>query len=326
MQYAKLGCYWLCIVFTAACENGLPIAPEAHQASTIATSWELVWQDEFNGIEIDKSKWSFEYNCYGGGNSEQQCYTDRNENAFVQQGLLHIVARLEDYAGPALKDDHADYSRADTSTVKPFTSARLRSVFKGDWLYGRFEVRAKFPKGQGTWGAVWMLPSDWVYGDWSSSGEIDIVEAINLGARSDRQGAVEGELETRIHGTLHYGQSWPDNVYSGRSYRLPSELSPADDFYRYAIEWEPNEIRWYVDGIHYATQTSDNWYSLYSSDDELRLAKGSAPFDQRFHLLLNLAVGGTWVENANNQDIDYSVFPQVFLIDYVRVYKNSSQS
>ncbi len=149
------------------------------------------------------SKWGFEYNCAGGGNNEQQCYTKRLDNTFIENGVLVIQALREDYTGPAEFYDSPSY---DTNVTKnqPYTSARLRTKNKGDWRYGRFEVRAKLPSGQGT---------------------------------------------------------WPENVYSATSYALPDNLNPANDFHAYAIEWQAGEIRWYVDGAHYATQTGSGWYT-----------------------------------------------------------------
>lgn len=285
--------------------------------------WQLIWNDEFDGTSIDLSKWGHEVNCYGGGNSEAQCYTANARNSYVADGSLHIVAIKEQYSGPADKDDHPNYSADDKSVTKDYTSARLRTLGKGDWRYGRFEVRAKFPKGQGTWGAAWMLPTDWVYGEWASSGEIDIVEAVNLGTVSDEypashKQAQETLLETRIHGTLHYGKAWPDNVYSGQSYRLDGNENPADGFHVYAIEWQQGEIRWYMDGKHYATQTAKGWYSESVTGE---LAENDAPFNQRFHFIVNLAVGGDWAGKVNEKGIDASVFPQTLEIDYVRVYR-----
>lgn len=287
--------------------------------------WQLVWNDEFDGASIDLSKWSHEVNCYGGGNSEAQCYTANAGNSYVANGSLHIVAIKEQYSGPADKDDHPNYDADDKSVTKDYTSARLRTLGKGDWRYGRFEVRAKFPKGQGTWGAAWMLPTDWVYGEWASSGEIDIVEAVNLGTVSDEYLASHKQtqarlLETRIHGTLHYGKEWPDNVYSGQSYRLVGHENPADGFHVYAIEWEQGEIRWYMDGKHYATQTAQGWYSEPVTGV---LAENDAPFNQHFHFIVNLAVGGDWAGTVNEKGVDASIFPQAFEIDYVRVYRCS---
>lgn len=281
-------------------------------------NWQLVWQDEFNGRSIDTSKWSFETNCWGGGNNEQQCYTDRSDNAFIDKGKLVIKAQREDFTGP----DNPQGDPASVTTL-PYTSARLRSLDKGDWTYGRFEIRAKLPKGQGTWPAVWMLPSDNTYGTWAASGEIDIMEAVNLGTPSDDPSAPD-TAENRVYGTLHFGRAWPGNVHAGADYRLPGGQSPADGFHTYAIEWEQGEIRWYVDGHHFATQTEAGWYTQYQdADGQWQTGTGSAPFDERFHLLLNLAVGGSWAGNTNATGIDESVFPQTLEIDYVRVYECS---
>ena len=114
-----------------------PVSPSKH--------WHLVWEDEFNGKDIDKNKWSFEENCWGGGNEEQQCYTDSNKNAFVKDGKLNIVAFKGDFTG----SDDPEGKSAKTKTL-PYTSARLRTKDKGDWKYGRYEIRAKLPQGQGT--------------------------------------------------------------------------------------------------------------------------------------------------------------------------------
>jgi beta-glucanase (GH16 family) len=281
-------------------EDGCTLPPES--------DWSLVWSDEFDGSAIDTSKWSHEVNCNGGGNNEQQCYTDSTENSYVDDGLLNIVA-LPAPAGSPL----------------PYTSARLRTLNKGDWTYGRFEIRAKLPQGQGSWPAIWMLPTDWVYGGWAASGEIDIVEAVNLKTQSDAGDAQPGELESRVHGTLHYGKSWPENVSSGTDYKFPADENPADIFHTYALEWQEGEMRWYIDGEHYATQEDSGWYSQYAVDGELVTAPGSAPFNQNFHMLLNLAVGGSWAANVNEKGIDSSVFPQTLNIDYVRVYECSIQ-
>lgn len=282
-------------------------------------NWDLIWSDEFSGNVIDDTKWSFEENCWGGGNDEQQCYTNRNENAFVSDGVLTILAQREEFTGA----NNPDGDETQTATL-PYTSARLNTLNKGDWLYGRFEISAKLPQGQGTWPAIWMLPTDWIYGRWPASGEIDIMEAVNLKAQSDENNAVDGDEETRVHGTLHYGPVWPDNVHAGESYSLPDGVNPADDFHTYAIEWQKDEIRWYVDGVHFSTKKSNVWYNQYI-DDNGKLVTGTddAPFNQKFHLLLNLAVGGAWAGSTNDTGINESVFPQKMLIDYVRVYQCS---
>lgn len=289
-----------------------------------AHAWELAWHDEFDGDAIDPAKWALEDNCWGGGNAESQCYTPRKDgdphaNAFVRDGLLHIVARRERHTGPA-SPDHADRR----SATLPYTSARLRTKHAQSWTFGRFEVRAKLPRGQGSWPAAWMLPTDSPYGTWAASGEIDIVEAVNLGTPSDAPGAAAGTPETRVHGTLHYGRPTPGNVHTTASYTLPGGANPADDFHVYAVEWEDGEIRWFVDDVHYATQTADGWYSQSrDAHGDWVDAPAGAPFDgaSRYHLLLNLAVGGNWAGKANRGGIDRAAYPQTLLVDYVRVYR-----
>ena len=305
-------------------DGGVEPAPQSPDAALPIASWRLIWSDEFSGTTIDLDKWSYEVNCWGGGNNEQQCYTARPENSYVRDGLLQLKAQREDFTGPTESEDSPAYD-PDTTRTLPYTSARLRSREKGDFRYGRVEVRAKLPAGQGTWPAIWMLPTDSIYGTWAASGEIDIMEAVNLKAESDAPNTPAGTPESRIHGTLHYGSSWPQNVYSGTEYRLPASANPADAFHTYAIEWEQGEIRWYVNDVHYATQTQDGWYARYRlPDGRFVLGPNDAPFDQRFHLLLNLAVGGNWAGNVNETGIDESVFPQTLSIDYVRVYECSA--
>lgn len=240
----------------------------------------LVWADEFDGTEVDPAKWTFqlgdgaEVGLPGGwGNNEEQWY--RAENATVAGGLLTITAREESFG-------NADY-----------TSARMRSLGKGDWTFGRFEMRAKMPIGQGLWPAFWMLPSASVYGGWAASGEIDIVEYL-------------GNEPDRVLGTIHYGGSFPANVFAGADYFLPADTFN-DDFHIFAIEWEFGEIRWYVDGNLYSTR--NGWYSTGGSYP--------APFDEDFHLLLNLAVGGNLPGSPNAS----TQFPQELVVDYIRVYQ-----
>jgi beta-glucanase (GH16 family) len=242
---------------------------------------ELVWSDEFDGTEVDLSKWSFQRGDGrevglppGWGNNELQFY--RSENATVAGGYLTITAREEAFAGRA------------------YTSARLRSLGKGDWTFGRMEMRARMPIGKGLWPAFWMLPSDSIYGGWAASGEIDIVEYL-------------GDRPRRILATIHYGFPWPRNIYSTTVYDLPSGTFH-EDFHVFAIEWEYGEIRWYLDDQLYAVRNA--WFSSGG--------RYPAPFDQDFHLLLNLAVGG----NLPGSPDASTVFPQEFVIDYVRVYQS----
>ena len=240
---------------------------------------QLVWSDEFDGNQVDTSKWEFmlgdgsQFGIPGWGNAELQYYT--TSNATVADGVLTITAREEQVGN------------------KDYTSSRLRTLGRGDWTYGRFEMRAKLPEGQGMWPAFWMLSSyPQVYGIWAASGEIDIMESI-------------GSDPERIFGTLHYGGSFPDNVFSSRATRLPD--GTAGDWHTYAVEWRAGQMFWYLDGALYGQQTA--WWSTGGPYP--------APFDINFHLLLNLAVGGNLPGNPDAT----TQFPQTFEIDYVRVYQ-----
>ena len=284
------------------------------------SDWEMVWSDEFDGDIIDESNWTYEVYC-GGGNQERQCYTENAENSFVSDGTLKIVAL------PA-----AD------GAAQPFTSARLNSRYKADFKYGRFEMSAKLPSGQGSWPAFWMKSTDEVYGTWPKSGEIDIMESINL-KTTDAAGAEE----TAVSGSLHYGKFWPNNSSSGMRYHLPNSVSPADGFHTYAVEWQEGEIRWYVDDVLYQTQRKSEiryngkgeavglshkgWFSEYFDPvtGELESFWDNSPFDQEFFMLLNFAVGGNHPEDHNDLGIDETAFQagNTFEVEYVRVYQCS---
>ena len=239
--------------------------------------WQLIWQDEFNGNRIDPAKWEFEVNARGGGNNEQQYYV--TNNARVQDGFLFIEARKGSYTGP--------------EGTREFTSSRIRTKGHGDWKYGRFEIRAKLPAGQGYWPAVWMLPTDKVYGGWPHSGEIDIMELV-------------GHKPNEVYGTLHYANQEGNHAYRGTNITLAVGTF-ADSFHVFRLDWEPGAIRWYLDNKLFQTQT--NWPSGTNSYP--------APFNQRFHLILNLAVGGNWPGNPDTN----TIFPQAMIVDYVRVYQ-----
>eukprot|EP01025_Chloroclados_australasicus_P044493 TRINITY_DN4828_c0_g1_i1.p1 TRINITY_DN4828_c0_g1~~TRINITY_DN4828_c0_g1_i1.p1 ORF type:complete len:346 (+),score=46.16 TRINITY_DN4828_c0_g1_i1:28-1038(+) len=254
--------------------------------------WVLVWNDEFEGTVLDRNKWGYETDGWGGGNNELQYYTERLSNVHVEDGNLIITARRERFCGGPFG-------------CKDFTSARIRTMYRGDWLYARVEVKAKLPKGKGVWPAIWMLPTDFEYGMWAASGEIDIVE-------------LRGQLPDTILGTLHFGGEWP-----GQEGTYMDEWGPSfgnqefvlkngdfsEDFHEFALEWDPGEIRWYVDGRHFLTHNA--WMSIAALDNPL------APFDKRFHLILNIACGGQFV---GTPDLD-TPFPQEMIVDYVRVYQ-----
>ncbi len=231
----------------------------------------LVWSDEFNETGApDEDKWGYDIGGNGWGNQELQNYTDSRTNSFVKDGKLIIKA---------LKQNGN------------WTSARLVTKDKGDWLYGRVEVKAKLPAGKGTWPAVWMLPTDWEYGGWPKSGEIDIMEHVGY-----EMGKIHGTIHTEAYnhsiGTQLGGTIGVNNV--------------ASQFHIYAISWTEDEIVWYVDGEEY--------YRINNPDKTYK----EWPFNKRFHLILNLAIGGTW---GGAQGIDPSLEEATMEIDYVRVYK-----
>ncbi|QCB54402.1 glycoside hydrolase family 16 protein [Sphingopyxis sp. PAMC25046] len=288
----------------------LAAAPAAAAAQPPADAgWRLVWSDEFDGGAIDRGKWDFDVDCWGGGNNERQCYTDRPVNAVLRDGKLVITARKEAMTGPAFPlSQRGDPEKAEAQATKPYTSARLVTRGKAAWTYGKIEVRAKLPQGQGTWPAIWMLPEADHYGSWAASGEIDILEAVNLGVRCDD---CAGGIENRILGTLHFGGRWPDNLHKGDETALPA---PLDGYHVFGIVWEKGKIVWTVDGKPYATRVASEW-STSGSDDP------AAPFDRPFHLILNLAIGGGLAEGRGLKGLDESGYPKIMEIDWVRVWQ-----
>jgi beta-glucanase (GH16 family) len=233
-----------------------------------------VWQDEFEYTGApDPAKWGYDTGGGGWGNNELQFYTSETKNARVEGGLLTITAIKE------------------KKETRDFTSARLVSKNKGDFLYGRVEARAKLPVGRGTWPAIWMLPTDWAYGGWPASGEIDIMEHV-------------GFDPAKVHVTVHtkaYNHSI--GTQKGKNKVIPTAMT---DFHRYRIDWTPENIRGFID---------DEEVFFFPNE---KSGADTWPFDKRFHILLNLAIGGNW---GGAQGVDESIFPATFAIDYVRVYK-----
>lgn len=274
--------------------SGEPISA-LHQAGTYrvvqpTNKWVRVWADEFDGKKLDYSKWAKEENNYGGGNNERQAYRMESKYCFVNEGLLHISV----YREPHTTSD---------GKTQPYSSARIRSRKRGDWQYGRFEVRAKMPSGQGIWPAVWMLPTDSKYGGWAACGEIDIIES-------------RGSAVHETTGALHFGGAWPRNTYLSHSYKFPGR-NAAEDFHTYVLEWTEDEIKWFVDGELCQTRTKDEWFSENAKDNP------RAPYDQPFHLIVNVAVDGGFFDNTNQKAdlLAPDAFPQTLLIDYIRVYQ-----
>ncbi|MCL7987330.1 glycoside hydrolase family 16 protein [Sphingobacterium sp. lm-10] len=237
---------------------------------------EPTWADEFDKDGLpDTNKWSYDVGSLhnGWGNQELQYYTDADsKNVAVKDGHLYIHALPEQKEG-------LDY-----------TSARLVSKGKGDFLYGRFEVRAKVPEGKGTWPAVWMLPTDWKYGAWPNSGEIDILEHV-------------GYDPDVVHISVHT-KAYHHSIGTQKTAFRKIE-NARDDFHVYRVDWTPDYIKGFVDG-----------QELFSFANE-RSGFKAWPFDQKFHWLINLAVGGFW---GGAKGVDREAFPAAFVVDYVRVY------
>jgi beta-glucanase (GH16 family) len=234
-----------------------------------------VWADEFeqpDGSPPDAKNWTHTIGGDGFGNAELQYYTDDVRNAYVENNMLVIKAIQERYMG------------------RNYTSARINSLTKAQFIYGRMEIRAKLPNTQGIWPAIWMLPAK---GGGPTSGEIDIMELI-------------GSEPSRSYGTLHYGNP---PTSQGGWYDLPGGATFDQDFHVFSVERDPVSIRWYVDGQLFYTATE--WFTT-EKDSEF-----PAPFNKPFYFILNVAVGGRWPGSPD----DSSVFPQVMLVDYVRVYE-----
>ena len=284
---------FLAAILTVSCASGpkmVPVTPLTEPKELDFTN--LVWSDEFDSETLNKDNWEIMqgdgtgYGLPSGwGNNEDQYYTDNPKNIRIENGELIITARKENFRG------------------KKFTSARIRSKDKVDILYGRIEARIKFPAGNGLWTAFWMLPTDNVYGVWASSGEIDIIEMF----------ASEPHMAV---GTIHQGGTWPNNSYRNGFYRFPDGSLMTDDYHVYAVEWEPDVIRWYVDDIKYFEVPSDEWFALDKSGEDV-LENPRAPFDQRFHILLNFAINGSEKKRVGES----TVLPADMHVDYVRVYR-----
>jgi len=286
----------LILVCVAACGGVDGEKPSGDFVAPVV-EWQIVFEDNFDGATLDMAKWNVESgdgcpDLCGWGNNELQSYGA--DNISVAGGVLSIAGREE----------------LDGS----YTSGRVNTNGKFEFEYGRVEVSARIPAGQGTWPAIWALHSDpTIYGPWPLSGEIDIMEAFNYG--------VDGNQSTKS--TTHYGLPTAPYDGTGSSTDLPSNADLG--FHEYAIEWEKDKIRFFIDGQHFQTQNSDNWFTYYpAGEDGLydplgpnTLGLEDAPFDQAFHLLINFAIGG---DPVGDPDMS-TVFPQTLDVDYVRVFE-----
>jgi len=260
---------------------GALLSARATDAPAVPAGWQLVWADEFDHDGApDPAKWDYDVGGEGWGNHELQFYTKaRTENARVEQGHLVIEARRESWYG------------------KGYTSARLVTKGRADWTYGRFEIRARLPMGRGSWPAIWMLPTTWNLGNggWPDNGEIDIMEHVGFDP-----------------GVVHASTHSQKNQWRNKNQRTATIPVPdaGTAFHTYAMEWEAEEIRIYLDDRLYFTSRKDggDWTSW--------------PFYRPFHVVLNLAIGGDW---GGVKGVDDHAFPQRMEVDYVRVYQKAGR-
>lgn len=269
--------FCLLLLLQLSCSKGgsntttVPSTPIVTNPSPTLT-YQLVWSDEFNSNGMpDTSKWGYDVGGNGWGNNELQYYTNaRPENVRIENGNLVIEARKEHFSG------------------KSYTSARLLTKGKADWTYGKFEIRAKLPRGRGTWPAIWLLAATNPL-NWPADGELDIMEEV-------------GYNPNVIVGSAH------NKTYFGSNSKSNSKFiaSAQDSFHVYTLEWTEYNTIWSIDGVEFhgygnSGNGTDSW-----------------PYQKKFFMLLNTAIGGDW---GGAQGIDDSIFPQSFLIDYVRVYQ-----
>jgi beta-glucanase (GH16 family) len=236
-----------------------------------------VWRDEFDYTgKPEPAKWDYDLGGNGWGNNEMQNYTNNSDNAYVKGGHLTIKAIKEPSGG------------------RLYSSARLVTKGKGDFLYGKFEIRAKLPSGKGTWPAIWMLASQSDYGSqfWPDNGELDIMEHV-------------GFDQNIVHANIHT-KAFNHSIGTNKGDKIAIS-NASSEFHVYTCEWRPDYITFAVDGKDYFRFSRDYTYSWQQW-----------PFNKKFHLLMNIAIGGNW---GGQEGLDNSIFPQSMEIDYVRVYE-----
>ena len=250
-----------------------------YQSATSYEGYSQVWSDEFDGSEVDENNWGYDIGGSGWGNNELEFYTNRN--AYLTDGNLVIRANKENYGG------------------REYTSSRLKTQSKQTVNYGRIDIRAVMPQGQGIWPALWMLGSNFPTVGWPHSGEIDIMEMIGGSGR-----------ENTVHGTAHwYNQSNNQNASYGGNYELPSGETLSTNFHVFSIDWDSTSITWYLDNVQYHTMAINDSSSL-------------AAFRKDFFFIFNVAVGGNWPQYPDAS----TVFPQRMVVDYVRVFQKDQVS
>lgn len=258
------------VTITLPSPDDVQIPQEGFVSAESYEGMNLVWQDEFNGTELNGENWRHETGGSGWGNNELQYY--RPENTTVKDGYLIITAKKELFQG------------------NDYTSSRIITSGKKEFQYGRIDIRAALPKGQGIWPALWMLGSDFFTTGWPTSGEIDIMEMIGGAGR-----------ENTVHGTVHW-----DHNGQYANYGKPSTLSSGtynDTFHVFSIVWNETSIIWYVDDVQF------NIIDITPAE--------LSEFRNEFFFIFNVAVGGNWPGSPDAS----TVFPQHMIVDYVRVFQ-----
>jgi len=267
----QAACLLVVLAQVVACGGDRPpTGPTAPSPTPGSGAWTLVFSDEFDSPgALDSSKWGYELGYIR--NNEAQYYTSRPTNVRAEAGALVIEG---------LKEEHQGYG---------YTSASINTLGRFEFQYGRVEVRAKLPTGNGAWPAIWMLGTNRTQVGWPTCGEIDIMEYV-------------GFDPLRVHGSIHTA------AYSRGTHKTASTTvaNPWDAFHVYAMEWYPDRIDVFVDGQKYFTFLNEGTGSR------------TWPFDKPQYLLINLAIGGSW---GGQRGIDDSRFPHRYLIDYVRIYQ-----
>ena len=283
-------------------------------------NWELVWSDEFNGTSVDASKWTAVNNCPP---VYLACDTDRPENVYVSDGMLHLRSLRERYAGINTWAGSGNQFGPLTNftpgefQLKDFTAGRVDSAV--DFIYGRFELLGRLPQGHGTFFAYWMRPRNSPYGNDAAGGEIDIAEGANIGRGGNPRGQIDAQLPGPgwgVHHVVHMGYPFA-NPFTLTN--LP--VNPAESFHLYAVEWDTASIRFYVDDQRVLTVPQSDWFSHPRDSDE-PVDSPYAPFDVPFFIVINNTIGNWALETwPGHQVPDTTVFPAEFVVDYVRVYE-----
>ncbi len=268
--------HWVVLVIAAwyffqAGREALNRPEAAPPVSNVPAGLSLAWSDEFDADGApDPAKWDYSLGGNGWGNQELEKYTADRKNSFVKKGALHIVAKNEGGL---------------------WTSARLKTEGKAEWTYGYFEIRAKLPKGTGTWPAIWMLPRFNKYGNWPGSGEIDIMEHVGF--------------DPEVIVTTAHTKAYNHRIGTQKS-AARKVAGALDGFHTYAVEWKPDYLAWFIDGVEAYRFANEN------------ATAAEWPFDIPYYLILNVAIGGSW---GGQQGIDPKLKEAEMLVDYVRVYQ-----